>query len=359
MSMQVLLGDRSGRIIAQVKPEIKSVNWRLNEIPQLSMRFSKKDAKVTESNLQYGNRVLIKFSSDIGLPYWGGVIDPPAEWDESSVTVTAWGIEYLLQFRTTPKTRAFNDDTVGRILYYTLYEANQDQDMGLYFGSIWGGGRGHSPRYHGKTVWSIVKDCTTKLERCDIRFIARQDGDFIKFRVDVHEKAGQDNRNKFAFREGKNVSEVVLTEQGPIINKFMAIGAGTDWGESRQHSVHYDRVSDQKYGLREASKVYPDVTMESTLIRYAHTEIRDNAEPHTRIALKVGNARPARFVDYDLGDVIGCTLPSYGWNGFDAPVRVLAREYDTTKGSCTLVVEEEKFVAPVNVGWDAVGTSEA
>lgn len=356
MSMRVLLGDRTGRIIAEVKPQIQSISWRLNEIPSLKMKFAKTDPKATETNLQYGNRVLISFDDSVGLPYWGGMIDVPSSWDKSSVVVTAWGIEYMLQFRITQKTRAFNDESAGRILWTVLTEANDEQPMGLMFGPIWTGGRMHSPRYHFKSAWSIIKDCIQKLEYCDVRFKAKRKGDFIRFQAELHEKAGQDKRTKYAFREGKNVSEAQYTEQGPIINEFAAAGAGTTWGVDRKHSVHYDRTSDQKYGLRQSSRVYPDVTLETTLIRYAHSEIRDNAEPHTRIAMKVANARPARFVDYDLGDILGCTLPSYGWNGFDAPVRVLAREYNTAGGFCTLVVEEEKIVNPINIGWKAERT---
>lgn len=359
MSTQVLLGDRTGRILAEVEPQIKTVAWRLNEIPSLKMTFAKTDPKCIETYLQYGNRVLITFDDSVGLPRWGGIIDVPAQWDKSSVTVSAWGIEYLLKFRTTIKTRAFNDESVGRIFYAVLREADWEQPLGLKFGTIWSGGRTHSPRYHYKSVWSIIKDCISKLEFCDVRFKGIRDGDFIRFQAELHERAGEDKRTKYAFREGKNVSEAQYTEQGPIINEFAAAGAGTTWGEERQSSIHQEVTSSQKYGLRQSSKVYPDVTIESTLIRYAYSELRENAEPHTRIGLSVANVRPARFVDYDLGDIIGCTLPSYGWNGFDAPVRVLAREYDTVGGSCNLVVEEEKEINPINIGWRAEGTSEA
>lgn len=358
MSMQVLVGDRTGRIIAELEPEITTVAWRLNEIPSLKMRIARTDSKCTQTNLQYGNRVLISFADSVGLPNWGGVIDVPSAWDRSSITVSAWGIEYLLKFRTTVKTRAFNDECVGRIFKTVLKEADWQQPMGLLFGPIWTGGRPHSPRYHFKSAWSIIQECVSELEHCDAIFKAIRKGDFIRFQAELYERAGQDKRTKYAFREGKNVSEVTYTEQGPIINEFAAVGAGTTWGDDRKYSIHYDRATDQKYGLRQSSKVFPDVTMETTLIRWAFSEVQENAEAHTRIGLRVANARPARFVDYDLGDILGCTLPSYGWSGYDAPVRVLAREYDTVAKSCNLVVEEEKIVNPVNIGWRAERTGE-
>jgi hypothetical protein len=352
MSMQVFVGDRTGRIIDQIHPHIENVAWRLNEVASIDVQMAKSDPKATETNFRYGNRLLIKFSDDVGLPYWGGVIDMPAVWDESSVTVTAYTLEFLLKYRQTQKTRAFIDQVVGRIYWKILTEANQLQPLGLRFGPIWTGGRPHSPKYHFEDAWSIIQNSILKLETCDVRFVAQQDGNFIRFRAELHEKAGEDKSTKYAFKEGANVSRARYSEQGPIINEFTAAGAGTNWTD-KKHETAYSRASDQKYGLRQDSRVMPGVTLPVTLTRAAHTEVKTNAEPHTRIELTVSNSSPAKFANYDLGDVIGCVLPSYGWNGFDAPVRVLAREYHPTGGDCKLVVEEDKFIGPINIGWRA------
>ena len=67
MATQVLIGDRFGKVLAEVTPEISEGAWRLNEIGRAQLVFSKKDPKVTELLLRHGNRVLIQFSSDIGV----------------------------------------------------------------------------------------------------------------------------------------------------------------------------------------------------------------------------------------------------------------------------------------------------
>jgi len=355
--IQVLLGDRTGRVLAEVTPKLSNIPWRLNEIPRITLKFSKKDDKATQTNLQYGNRVFIRFSSDIGLPDWGGVIDTPATWDASSISLSVYGIQYLLQFRQTIKTRVFNETIVGRIFDQVLREAEQQQALRLRVGPVWTGGRVHTVRYHFKSAWSIITDSIQQIETCDVRFIPKYQNGFIRFEAELHEKAGSDKSSQFAFKEGRNVSEVVYTEQGPIINEFAAVGKGTTWSDKKS-ARYYNRKSDQKYGLRQSSKVFPDVTLEYTLARNARVEVIKNAEPHTRIALTVSNTTPARFVDYDLGDIVRCILPSYSWDGYDAPVRVLAREYVPSKGCCILVVEEDKFIAPINIGTGAERTEE-
>lgn len=349
MATQVLIGDRFGKVLAEVTPEISEVAWRLNEIGRAQLVFSKKDPKVTELLLRHGNRVLIQFSSDIGLPSWGGIIDPPRVWGPSTVGVSCYGIEYMLQFRQTGKTRAFDSVPVGRIFNSLLVETQYDYPMGITFGRIWTGGRMHYPRYHFKPLWDVISNSLIPMENCDIRFVPYYESGLIRFQAELYERLGEDKSEKRQLKEGKNVSVASLTEQGPIINSFASIGAGSAWGEERATSISADRASDQLYGLRQGSEVYSGVTQQTTLDRYSNTVVERGSSPHTRPSLTVINSAPALYSTYDVGDYIRCVLPTYGFGGYNAVVRVLAREYDVQNKSCKLVTEE-RFTPTVIFG---------
>jgi len=341
MAVQVLIGDRFGKVIAEVQPEVSEVAWRLNEIARAQMIFSKKDAKATEENLQYGNRVLIKFSSDIGLPNWGGVIDLPRGWGSSKIGVSCYGIEYLLQFRITGKTRAFNSVPVGKIFSSILIETQYDDLMGITVGSIWMGGRLHSPRYHYKKLWDIIKDGLVSVESCDIQFVPQHSNGYITFQAELYERLGEDKSNRWTFKEGKNVSSAQLTEQGSIINSFTAIGAGSTWGEERVTTTAVAHGSEQKYGIRQGSEVFSNVGQQTMTDVRANYRVKTSSEPHIRPSLVVVNKSPAKYVRYHIGDSLRCILPTYGFGGYDETVRILAREYDVKAKSCSLVTEED------------------
>jgi len=355
VAVQVLIGDRFGRVIDEVSPNVREVAWRLNKIGRATLVFSKRAAKATARNLQHGNRVLIRFSGDVGLPDWGGVIDPPRMWSGSEIEVSCYGIEYLLQFRRTDKTRAFDSVPVGRIIYQLLRETEAEQGLGLTFGAIWTGGRAHSPRYHFKALWTIIEELI-EAERCDVRFAPQLARGRITFQAEVYDRLGEDKSGRWALKEGRNVTEATFTEQGPILNDFAAAGGGTTWGEERPTQIAYEQDSDQLYGLRQAGQVYSGVSQDTILAIYAESEVRENAYPHTRLDLTVANRTPATYTRYGLGDVVRCILPTYGFDGYDQAVRVLARETDGLAGSCKLIVEEERSpnVVPKGPGGESI-----
>jgi len=350
LAVQVLVGDRFGRVIAEVDPLIGPLPWRLNNIARASLTFSRQDAKLDPDALQVGNRVLVRFSDDVGLPDWGGVMDFPRTWTGDTFETSVYGIEYLLQFRSTDRTRAFNSTPVGNIFYRILNEAEQQQPLGLTFGRIWTGGSPHYPRYHFKPLWWIIKDSLLKMENCDVRFVPELSDGRITFRAELWESLGSDLSGQWALKEGKNVVSAKLTEQGPIVNDYAAIGAGTTWGDERAVSIAYDADSDRLYGLRQDSKVFSGVTQATTLDRHAMSAVESNSRPHVRLALQVANVSPASFARYDLGDTLRCVLPSFHFSGYDEDVRVISREYNPQTGICYLVVEEPTDVTAVYRG---------
>ena len=78
-----IVGDRSGRVLAELTPEWGPISWRLNDVGQASFRIAASDPKATVHNLRFGNRLYIDF--DNGLPPWGGVIWTPQDFERGAM----------------------------------------------------------------------------------------------------------------------------------------------------------------------------------------------------------------------------------------------------------------------------------
>ena len=110
---QVRVGDKMGVLLGELEGDINQITWRMNDISNFSIRLSKQDAKVAETLLQYGNRIIVEF--DNGLPAWGGMIDTPRTWGSSEVEVTAYSADYILKYAITNRGVYFTDASVGYI----------------------------------------------------------------------------------------------------------------------------------------------------------------------------------------------------------------------------------------------------
>lgn len=343
--MRVLIGDRFGRVIAEVTANVGAVSWVLNGIGRTTLQLATSDPKATVDTLQIGNRVFIEM--DAGLPAWGGVIDMPRVWERGTVTVTCFDIAHLLDYRVTGKNDAFYEKPVGTIFRELLDREEQQDPLGIVAGSIWMGGHPHWPRYHYKSLWYVLDYSIRRMERCDFRFVPYLDAGYIRFRADLFQRVGTDKSQSLALVEGRNTAAALrLEEQGAVVNQHLAVGEGSTWGSERLVVAARDTDSIAVYGLRETGKVYSGVSMPATLEMHARSVIDTNSNPRRIFSFEVTNATPATFADYDLGDTVRCMLPSFGFGGFDGTVRVLGREFDPATGVCKLVVEEPHAVTP-------------
>lgn len=331
--MRTLIADQFGVVRDELTIDLASVSWVLNGIGRVQFRIAASDAKATPENLQPSNRVLIQFAN--GLPDWGGVIDLPRVWDNGIMTVNAYSIEHLLQYRLTDRSTAFDGAPAGAILARVLQEMNATQPEGITLGQIWLGGQAHHPRYNYKNIWQIV-DSIHGMEKCDIVFRPVFSGGRITFIANLLERWGEDKSDRYALVEGANISSIRYEEQGPLCNAVVAAGAGTTWTD-RQVVRAEDNISIQRYGLRERLDVYADVTYTSTLEMHARNRLAQ-AYPLRRFGLEVVDAEPARFSAYDVGDILLLQVSSAGW-GYSGKVRVVGREF-RGDGRCILAVDE-------------------
>jgi len=347
--MRILLGNRFGKIIEEVQPDVGSVSWILDGIGQVVLTFAKSDSKATASNLQVGNRVYIEM--DHGLPAWGGTIEVPRKWTAGTVSVSCYGIEYQLSSRVTRKNDIFNDRLAGSIFSDLLLHEEQKDPLGIVLGKVWMGGRLHRLSYHYKPVWQVLTDGLRKYEQCDFRFTPLLDGNTIQFRADLGQILGEDRTTAVALVEGSgagcNVSgDLTLEEQGAVINVQYTAGSGSSWGDDRTVVVAKDSNSAARHGLREKQATYSGIADVATLQMLAERALSQNSEPRRIFSLPVLDAEPGRFSAYGLGDVVRAVLSTYGFGGYDGKLRVLAREFDPSSGGCKLVVEEQNEIVP-------------
>ncbi len=331
--MRVLIAGRDGVVRDELTPALESVAWVLNRPGQVKFSLAVTDPKATEENLRPGNRVLIQFAN--GLPDWGGVLDLPRAWRDGRIECNAYTLEYLLQFRLTDRSTTFDGAPVGAIFRRVLMEMEAVQPEGVELGQVWYGGLPHYPRYHYKSVWQVMESIR-RMEQCDIVFQPELRGGRIIFLAHLQERWGTDKSATHALVEGANIAGLTYEEQGPLINSAVCAGAGTTWTNERAVIRAEDAESIQRYGLRERLDVYPDVTYQATLEMHARVRLAQ-AQPLQRFGLSVLDAPPARFRDYDIGDIL-LLEASVAW-GYRGKIRIIGREFRPSSGDCILAVD--------------------
>ncbi len=361
--MRILLGDRKGVVRAEVvRGRLSSVAWRLNKAGSATLTIARGDPAFRRELLEPGARIYADF--DNGLPAWGGVLDTPREWAGHQLQIRCYTIERLLASVTTATTRSFYGVPAGAIFDAIFREADEKAALGITIGHVWYGGGGHWPRYHARTALWVLNQSIRKMEVCDYRIVPYLDGNKIRFRAELHEQVGDDKRTMTALVEaapgvaGNVVGRPEISEQGEIVNRVIAVGTGATWGE-REKVYGVERESQRRYGLREKVLAPQDVSQSTTLARYVENELRENAYPHTIGAMEVVNRMPALFADYDMGDILRVTLPSCGYDGYDAPMRLLARAFDPLSGRCQVVTGIARRHTPIIQGQDEYQPGEA
>lgn len=337
--IRLLIGDTTGRLLAELTAGIGDVSWRLNEIGKVPITISRRDEKATADFLRFGNLVLLQFGN--GLPDWGGVIDPPRQWrPNGTIQATAYSGEYLLKLRRTSKGRYFDQATPGYIFESVINEANALAPIGIILGSVGGGSTQHSPEYHFKDLfWILQESICRNLTDYDFDVTPAVENGRIVFHANLYERKGRTLDN-VALIEGHNLVNVELIEQGPILNAWNVVGDGVGWGDERPVSYRDDPESINLYGLREGAEISTGIVNATTLDTAAETRLRENKNPRNRWDLTAVDMAPATFRDYDIGDVVRLLAPSCGFGGTDTAVRVLERSFNQATGLCRLIVEE-------------------
>jgi hypothetical protein len=342
------IGDKNGVIIAEIEPDIDSIPWRLNNFSSGKLQVSKFLNRTTipdydkfkKEYFQFGNLIAFQFTN--GLPTWGGVIDAPRTFSDDALEISFYSGEYLFKFRQTDRGRYFENQTPGSMFKALIEETKNVQGFPIQTGSIWEGGTSHSPSYHLKDLFTIfTKSLTERLSNYEFDITTVIENGQIKLYANFYEMKGSDKSGKFPLIEGSNISDdFKLKEQGKIVNYWEVAGEGTEWGDTRLTSIAQDAISIESYGLRQDSKVYSDVSVQSTLDSNAATLLEKSKQPYNLYTVTATNVMPSLFENYGVGDILWLDAPSYGFEGIARKVRVKAREFYPRSGKCNLVIED-------------------
>ena len=339
--VQAFVFRRTGAMLAEISPDLRSIKWALNRPGKVEFSMPYTDPKCTRDILAVGNWLLFQFES--GLEEWGGVIDLPLGRRKFEVDVTGWSGERLLDVRVSGKDVHFNAMAPGAIFQRTIELENADYATGIGVGNIYAGGSGLTMRYHYYDLLRRAQELA-RLTGEDFAITTRLVSGQLSFLGNWYQRRGRDVSGAVGFEEDQNVvdsPEPRYDEQGPIANVVYTIGDGVDWGDSRPVGFATDTESVERYGYREYSEQQAGVVEPETLNANAAAILETMKQPRTMMSLTVADESPGRFADYGVGDIVNATLFVRGGDewAFDGKVRVVARQL-RPDGLCDLEVAE-------------------
>jgi len=334
-AVQCLIFDRYGALLAEVEPEIEYAYWRLNNVGRAKFSLPYADPKCTQDNLRPGNRLLLRFGN--GLPDWGGVIDLPRRRTSAGVTVQAYTGEWLLGWRYTVKGRYFSSAAPGYIFDTLISEENVEYPTGIIPYSYYGAGTARTIEYHYHQLLKRCRDLA-RLTGNDFQIAPHYEDGALIFRSYWYERRGADLSGQVQLIEDVN-ADIVLDEQGPIVNRVLLAGSGSTWGSERIDAMAEDAASWAEYGYREWASVQGGVEQQATLDANAEALLAEMAYPRDRFSIYALDKAPATFAAYGVGDIVGAQAFFKSREFcYDGAVRVVAREW-TSWNVCRLEVE--------------------
>ena len=336
MSEQITVYNYRGEPLTTLRANV-TCSWVLGGIGEATFDIAYTDPKCQQAYLEYGNLLLVEHSN---LPPWVGVIDTPRAWKRSSVSVRAYDITKLWQWRNTTAGQLLKG-TAGVLFNALVYIANAAGETCIRPGSIYSDGIDRQETlsdYVGKHIDTIrtrsgsdyqlrpVKDGQNRL-LVYIDWVAR---------VGVYCSA--------ILTEGKNVESTdgVMSEEGTIVNQMVGYGDTTTAGK-RLQSTKTDYASISQFGLRQGFTTFSGNTVQSTLDANTQAFLNANKTPARILKLKaldVGNT----FANLSLGNTLRVNLFSIGFTnggrGYSANVRIQGMKYVSNSQTVELIVTE-------------------
>jgi hypothetical protein len=326
-----LVGGRDGRVLAELQLSIDRLSWELGGPGKAQLAIAP-GPRVTEHNLQYGNRVLVRF--DNGLPDWVGVITGPREWQYGALRLEAAGLLKALNWRSTPAQLPYDGMTADSII-----DALLSYVPALRVASAPAGTVSVSVEYHFANVGRAVEQLLA-VEDWAIEAVGALNAGVIGAAVNIFARRSR-RRPNVALVEGHNVGEDFrYREEDAIVNRVQMVGAGTGWSEdTRMMAVVSDEASIAQYGVRETPEFVDEIRAVGALAAMGETIVARQAEPRQALQLTALNRPPGMFGQYTVGDVLRVMLPSAGFAGVDDQFEVLGREFRPAGNRCELVLE--------------------
>lgn len=340
---RVRIFSRTGATLAEFRTSVER-SWAAdNEGRALFNYPSRKTDVVNETNLQFGNWLLVENSQ---LPAWIGVIDTPRYWNARQVAVHAYTPEHVFNWRRGSLDEKING-SAGDIFYRLVRKLNEVEPTIIQAGNIWKSSVGREETLTPAPLSESVKRIRQRSgENYNFRYSFDTNGTLIVYADWVQDLGVQTYALLQEGREGGNVEAVanILVEDKDIFNDILAFGDGLTWASKPTITLR-DPTSIGKYGLRETAIEYSGVTSTVTLNNNVAQKLLETKQPERTFhifALNVGDT----FQYIKLGNVLKLRFQNAGFTsgglGFETYVKIVGMAYDpaSTKNKIELTVRE-------------------
>lgn len=329
-AVETQLFSRSGTNPVEIRPQIESVTWRLNQTGQARLYLPYTDPLCTPDNLRLGKRLLMKFEN--GLPSFGGVIDVPRRRRANGIAITVYTGDRILSWRRTAKTRAFAGTAPGTIFQTLIEDENAEHATGIEIGSIYTGGTPRTEIYHFHNVLDVVLQLQ-RLSGEEFEIVPLYQKGQLTFLANWKECIGSDISDEILLVEDRNIEPPELDEQGPIASRVLCAGgaAGDNGWDDRLVGEDTSTTSRNEYGYREHAEVITGVFDQTTLDASATSVLDELDAPRERFSIAALNRDPAGFGEYNVGDTV--TLQAFLQHPLwtvDKALRIVGREWTPT-----------------------------
>lgn len=326
---RALVFSRTGTALGEVRATVART-WHVERISQATISIPTGDAKFTPELFRPRNIFYVEAQN---LEAWAGFLWMPLRWREGIFSGTLWGTEKLLGFRRTGS-NAILSGNGGTIFGALINYANLSESLGITVGSVEPGGGNIERTYNLANVLEAVDKLASDLDK-EWWIAPAVSGGKLTLAANWGTRGGTFGK---LLVEGRNFTNVELSEEGDVANDIIAYGKFEEW-TSPLLSQAADATSRTEYGLIEDTVAALDTDDQITL---------DNL-----VAAHLGRRKARRMVM--TGDVLGPPYPRCGdlatvmlsrtmWIsgkiGGKATMRVQATGFDPVDGVMTVALRE-------------------
>ena len=327
MTDRLRIFNRSGFEIASFQASV-SRSWAVGLEGRASFEYaSRKTNIVNEEVLRFGNYLLVE--SDI-LPAWIGAIDTPRSWSKDAVTVNAYTLERLFQYRRGALEQKLTG-SAGTIFGRMVNIINAAEKTVLQIGTTWTGSVSREETLNPNTLERNLKSLQERSGE-DYEFVPQiVNGRLVVFANWVQSLGVE---TPLTLLEGGNIENARMTEDDNIINDLLGYGDGATW-TSRPAAITQDVQSIAKYGLRQDGKEWTGVSIISTIQNNNNEYLATRTKPRKIFditAIDLGDT----FSYLRLGNRVNVYLRNMGFletgRGTQERTRILGMSYNPRQG---------------------------
>ena len=346
MASKITIFDHFMRRLTEITAPTTPRSWILNGYGRCEFSLSTSDPKCTETNLQFGNLVMIEHiptKDETGngngkLPDWVGMILPPRVWDLGVIHMSAFSAESILAFRAmpyvtikgTPKTvfEAIIEHAHERAKNIIIQPGKVD-DLPLTFpDDLRTNGYDHINKLVNDAGmdWDITPEIDEK-------------GNLLLF-ANLYQKKGIESR-LVLHNNNTELQSPLLTEQGTPSNQVFGYSqANTAQARQRVEVVHQASIDD--YGPLQLNQVFLGKHDGTSVRNAAQVRVNERGRP-VKMIKRVLLDHTNSFDLVNVGNTVTVKDTNVGFYnggfGMEEQARIISVDYNDLSNKAPLNLE--------------------